>query len=101
MPECKGNLRGQENYFVAGGIDNLIIQMGVQPLLVGLGADIMLVGVADRQVLILISAMPSAVLGSVFATQYHCDSETASEVIFLDIMFSLIGITLVYYSMFH
>ena len=33
--------------------------------------------------------------------QYHCDSETASEVIFLNIMFSLTGITLVYYSMFH
>ena len=52
-------------------------------------------------VLIMFSAMPSAVLGTVFATQYLCDSETASEVVFLNIMFSLIGLTLVYYSMFH
>lgn len=80
---------------------SVVVQMGIQPFLTSLGANLMHVGALDKQVLVLISAMPSAVLGSVFATQYHCDSETASEVIFLNIMFSLIGITLVYYSMFH
>jgi len=82
-------------------IVSVIVQMGIQPFLTSMGANLMHVGTLDKQVLILISAMPSAVLGGVFATQYNCDSETASEVIFLNIMFSLIGITLVYYSMFH
>jgi hypothetical protein len=77
------------------------IQMGIQPFLSSLGASIMHVGLLDKQVLILIAAMPSAVLGTVFATQYHCDSETASELVFLNIMVSLIGIPLVYYSIFH
>lgn len=78
-----------------------VIQMGIQPMLAGFGADMMHVGLLDKQVLILISAMPSAVLGTVFATQYQCDSETASELVFLNIIASLIGIPLVYYSMFH
>jgi len=82
-------------------IVSVVVQMCIQPFLTSLGANIMHVGGLDKQVLVLISAMPSAVLGSVFATQYHCDSETASEVIFLNIIFSMIGITLVYYSMFH
>ena len=78
-----------------------VIQMGIQPLLVSFGAGLMHVDVLDKQVLVLISAMPSAVLGTVFATQYQCDSETASELVFLNILFSLVGIPLVYYSMFH
>jgi predicted permease len=82
-------------------IVSVIVQMGIQPFFTSLGADLMQVGGLDKQVLILISSMPSAVLCSVFATHYNCDSETASEVVFLNIMFSLIGITLVYYSMFH
>jgi len=78
-----------------------IIQMGIQPFFASLGANIMNVGLLDKQVLILIAAMPSAVLGTVFATQYHCDSETASELVFLNIMASLVGIPMVYYSIFH
>jgi malate permease and related proteins len=77
-----------------------IIQIGIQPFLASFGADLMHVGLLDKQVLILISAMPSAVLGTVFATQYQCDSETASEIVFLNILVSLIGIPLVYYSIF-
>jgi hypothetical protein len=82
-------------------IVSAIIQMGIQPFLANFGANIMHIGVLDKQILVLISAMPSAVLGSVFATQYKCDSETASELVFLNIMVSLIGIPLVYYSLFH
>lgn len=82
-------------------IVSAIIQMGIQPFLANLGADIMHVGALDKQILVLISAMPSAVLGMVFATQYQCDSETASELVFLNIMVSVIGIPLVYYSLFH
>jgi len=78
-----------------------IIQIGIQPFLASLGADLMHVDLLDKQVLILISAMPSAVLGTVFATQYQCDSETASELVFLNILVSLIGIPVVYYTLFH
>ena len=78
-----------------------IIQIGIQPFLTSFGADWMHVNLIDKQVLILIAAMPSAVLGTVFATQYECDPESASELIFLNIMVSLIGVPLVYYSMFH
>jgi malate permease and related proteins len=77
-----------------------LIQIGIQPLLTGFGADLMHVDLLDKQVLILIAAMPSAVLGTVFATQYNCDPESASELVFLNIMVSLIGVPLVYYSMF-
>jgi len=82
-------------------IVSAIIQIGIQPFLAGFGADLMNVELLDKQVLILISAMPSAVLGTVFATQYQCDPETASELVFLNIMVSLIGVPLVYYSVFH
>ena len=78
-----------------------VIQIGIQPFLANFAAEFMHVELLGKQVLILISAMPSAVLGSVFATQYDCDSEAASELVFLNILVSLIGIPLVYYSMFH
>jgi malate permease and related proteins len=78
-----------------------IIQIGIQPLFTSYGANLMNVNLLDKQVLILIAAMPSAVLGTVFATEYHCDAETASELVFLNIMVSLFAIPLVYYSMFH
>jgi malate permease and related proteins len=82
-------------------IVSCIIQIGIQPFLASFGADLMHVDVTDKQILILIAAMPSAVLCTVFATQYECDPESASELVFLNIMISLIGVPLVYYSMFH
>jgi malate permease and related proteins len=77
-----------------------IIQMGVQPLLVYYGADFFHTGTVDKQVLILISAMPSAVLSTVFASEYDCDPEGASQLVFLNIVAGLIGIPLVYYGLF-
>ena len=78
-----------------------IIQIGIQPMFTNYGANLMNVTLVDKQVLILIAAMPSAVLGTVFATEYQCDAESASELVFLNIMVSLFAIPLVYYSMFH
>ena len=78
-----------------------IIQIVIQPFIANYGADLFKVTLLDKQVLILISAMPSAVLSTVFATQYDCDPETASSLVFLNIMVSLVGIPLVYYSLFH
>jgi predicted permease len=82
-------------------IVSAIIQMGIQPFLASFGADLMHIGQLDKQILILISATPSAVLCTVFATQYQCDPEAASELVFLNILISLVGIPLVYYSTFH
>jgi malate permease and related proteins len=82
-------------------IISAIIQMGIQPFLVGYSSDLLGIDILDKQVLILIAAMPSAVLGTVFATQYQCDAEGASQLVFLNILTSLIGIPLVYYGMFH
>jgi malate permease and related proteins len=76
-----------------------LIQMGIQPFIASFGAGLFKVALLDKQVLILISAMPSAVLSTVFATQYDCDPETASDLVFLNIMISLIGIPLVYYGL--
>ena len=78
-----------------------IIQIGIQPFIANFGADLFNVKLLDKQVLILLCAMPSAVLSTVFTTQYDCDPETASELVFLNIMISLIGIPLVYFSLFH
>lgn len=77
------------------------IQMVVQPFLASWLSGVMQVDLLDKQVLILISAMPSAVLGTVFATQFNCEGETASELVFLNILASLVGVPLVYYTMFH
>jgi predicted permease len=78
-----------------------LIQIGIQPFIANFGANLFNITLIDKQVLILISAMPSAVLSTVFATQYDCDPETASDMVFLNIMVSMIGIPLVYYSLFH
>jgi predicted permease len=78
-----------------------VIQIIIQPMIAGFGASLFDIALLDRQVLVLISAMPSAVLGTVFATQYNCDGQKASELVFLNILASLIGIPLVFYSLFH
>lgn len=78
-----------------------LIQIGLQPLLVSFGADIFHVSMLDKEVLILISAMPSVVLSTVFTTQYDCDAENSSALVFLNIIVSLIGIPIVCHSLFH
>lgn len=78
-----------------------VIQIFIQPLLAAFMANLMNIDLLDKQILVLISAMPSAVLGSVFATQYDCDAEAASELVFLNIIVSLAGIPIVYYGLFH
>jgi len=64
------------------------IQMGLQPFLAGLQADWYGLNTTQHQILVLIAAMPSAVLGPVFATQYHSDADTASALVFANIILS-------------
>jgi len=80
---------------------SVLIQMGLQPFLVSWSAGMMNVELLDKQVLILIAAMPAAVLSTVFTARYDCDAESASSLVFLNIIASLVGIPLVYYTMFH
>ncbi len=77
------------------------IQMGLQPFLVSWSAGIMQVELLDKQVLILIAAMPAAVLSTVFTSRFDCDAESASSLVFLNIIASLAGIPLVFYMIFH
>ena len=48
------------------------------------------------EVLVLLSSMPSGVLGPVFATRFRCDGETASAIAFVNILLSVIAVPLVF-----
>ncbi len=51
----------------------------------------------ERQVLVLIAAMPSAVLEPVFAVRYKCDGELPSTVTFINILLGAVGIPTVFW----
>jgi len=53
----------------------------------------------QKQVLVLVAAMPSAVLGPVFAARYKCEGELASTVTFANILIGAIGIPLVFWML--
>jgi predicted permease len=72
------------------------IQMFLQPWLADVQATLYRLSLEQRQVLVLESAMPSAILNSVFATRYHCAPQLTSALIFLNILLSLISIPLVF-----
>jgi malate permease and related proteins len=71
-----------------------LIQMAFQPFAAGVLADLLAVTGTDKQVLILISAMPSAVLGTVFATRYNCAGATASILVMCHILLGTVLIPL-------
>lgn len=73
------------------------LQMGLQPVLAYAQAVVYHLGSLERQVLILIAAMPSAVLGPVFAVRYYCDGELASTVTFVNILLGAFAIPVVFW----
>ena len=73
------------------------LQMGLQPLLAYGQAVLYRLSGLERQVLVLIAAMPSAVLGPVFAVRYKCDGELASTVTFINILLAVLGIPVVFW----
>jgi len=77
------------------------LQMGLQPLLAYGQAVLYHLGGLERQVLVLIAAMPSAVLGPVFAVRYKCDGELASTVTFINILLAVLGIPVVFWLLGH
>ena len=74
-----------------------VLQMGLQPLLAYWQAVAYHLSDLERQVLVLIAAMPSAVLGPVFAVRYKCDGELASTVTFMNILLAALGIPVVFW----
>ena len=77
-------------------IVSVIIQSGLQPWLAHVQAGLFQLGAEQTQVLTLISLMPSAVLGSVFATQYKCASDTASALIMMNVLLAIVLVPLTF-----
>lgn len=78
-----------------------LIQMAFQPAAAGLMADLLRISGVEREVLILITAMPAAVLGPVFATRYNCDGATASNLVMSHILLALALVPLTFYLLGH
>ena len=69
-------------------IVSIIIQMVFQPWFNGLMAGFLNVSAENRQVLVLISVLPAAILGPVFAARYNCAPKTATLLTFIHIVIS-------------
>jgi predicted permease len=76
-----------------------VLEMGLQPFLAHVQAVLYHLSGLERQVLVLIAAMPSAVLGPVFAVHYKCEGELASTVTFINIILGAVGIPLAFWLM--
>jgi predicted permease len=74
-----------------------VLQMGLQPFLAYAQAVLYHLSGLERQVLVLVAAMPSAVLGPVFAVRYKCEGELASTVTFANIILGAVGIPLAFW----
>ncbi len=70
-------------------IVSALIQMVFQPWLAHVQAGLYGLGAEQRQVLILISSMPSAILGPVFAARYKCAGDTASALVMSHVVISM------------
>jgi predicted permease len=80
-------------------IISAIIQMWFQPLAAHVQATLYHLSTIQTQVLVLISSMPSAVLGPVFASRHNCAPETASALVMAHIILSIAMIPVVFYFM--
>jgi malate permease and related proteins len=87
------------NRLVPMVIISALLQMGLQPFLAYGQAILYHLGGLERQVLVLVAAMPSAVLGPVFAVRYKCEGELASTVTFVNIILGAVGIPLAFWLM--
>lgn len=72
------------------------VNMLFQPWCAGALGTLLGIGEEQRQVLILVSAMPSAVLGPVFATRYDCAPKKATAIVFSSILLGLVAIPTVF-----
>lgn len=75
-------------------IFSAVIEMGLQPLTTSLMADVFVVSEVNKKILVFISSMPAAILGTVFTARYNCAPETASAIPYSHIILALITIPL-------
>lgn len=80
-------------------IISALIQMVIQPFMAHTQALLYHLPPIQSQVLVLISSMPSAVLGPVFANHYDCAPETASSLVMAHIILSIVFIPMIFYLM--
>lgn len=67
---------------------SIAVQMLFQPWFSDVVSGVLKVGAENRQILVLISAMPAAILGPVFAARYDCAAKTATLLTFTHIAVS-------------
>jgi hypothetical protein len=67
---------------------SIAVQMLFQPWFSDAVSGVLKVGAENRQILVLISAMPAAILGPVFAARYDCAAKTATLLTFTHIVIS-------------
>ncbi len=78
-------------------IISAILQMWFQPFLSHTQASIYHLSTLQSQILVLISSMPSAILGPIFATRYNCAPDTASALVLTHIIACIVMIPVVFY----
>jgi predicted permease len=75
---------------------SILIQMLFQPWFSDFASGLLSVSAQNRQILILISAMPAAILGPVFAARYDCAAKTATLLAFTHIAISPVVVPAVF-----
>ena len=70
-------------------VGSALIQMLLQPWVAHIQAGWYNLSALQAQVAVLITTMPSAVLGPVFATRYRCAADTASALVMSNILLSM------------
>jgi len=72
-----------------------VLEMGFQPFIASVQANLFGISEIHKKILIFISSMPAAILGTVFAVRYNCAPETASVISYSHIILALISIPLI------
>ena len=75
---------------------SILIQMLFQPWFSDFASGLLNVSAQNRQILILISTMPAAILGPVFAARYDCAAKTATLLAFTHIAISPVVVPAVF-----
>lgn len=75
---------------------SIFVQMLFQVWFCGAVSDVLGISNVDKEILVLISAMPAAILGPVFATQYECAAKTATLLTFTHIVISPVVVPIVF-----
>lgn len=75
---------------------SILVQMLFQPWFNDFVSVLLSVGTENRQILVLISAMPAAILGPVFAARYDCAAKTATLLTFTHIVISPVVVPAVF-----